>query len=71
MGYGRAAGKNPAGMTSAADTMRDASTMGPSLLRAALAVAKRLPVAPASATMPEAGLPGVEATAWKGICVPV
>ena len=38
----------------------------------ALAVAdtKRLLVAPAIATMSEAGLPGVEATGWNGICVP-
>jgi tripartite-type tricarboxylate transporter receptor subunit TctC len=42
-----------------------------SKLRAlAVADAKRLPVAPAIATMAEAGLPGVEATGWNGICVP-
>jgi tripartite-type tricarboxylate transporter receptor subunit TctC len=36
----------------------------------AVANAQRLPVAPAIATMAEAGLPGVEATGWNGICVP-
>ena len=38
----------------------------------ALAVAdgKRLAVAPALVTMGEAGLPGVEATGWNGICAP-
>ena len=36
----------------------------------AVADAKRLLVAPAIATMSEAGLPGVEATGWNGICVP-
>ena len=36
----------------------------------AVANVQRLPVAPAIATMSEAGLPGVEATGWNGICVP-
>ena len=38
----------------------------------ALAVADeaRLPVAPEIPTMAEAGLPGVEATGWNGICAP-
>ena len=36
----------------------------------AVANAKRLPVAPAIVTMAEAGLAGVEATGWNGICVP-
>jgi tripartite-type tricarboxylate transporter receptor subunit TctC len=36
----------------------------------AVADAKRLQVAPAIATMSEAGLPGVEASGWNGICVP-
>lgn len=51
------------------------SIIGPHInsgkLRAlAVANAQRLPVAPAIATMSEAGLPGVEATGWNGICVP-
>jgi tripartite-type tricarboxylate transporter receptor subunit TctC len=36
----------------------------------AVADAKRLQVAPTLATMSEAGLPGVEATGWNGICAP-
>jgi tripartite-type tricarboxylate transporter receptor subunit TctC len=36
----------------------------------AIASAKRLPAAPDIATMAEAGLPGVEATGWNGVCVP-
>ena len=36
----------------------------------AVANAKRLQVAPDIVTMSEAGLPGVEATGWNGICVP-
>ena len=36
----------------------------------AVADARRLAVAPALVTMSEAGLPGVEATGWNGICVP-
>jgi tripartite-type tricarboxylate transporter receptor subunit TctC len=37
----------------------------------AVANARRLQVAPDIVTMSEAGLPGVEATGWNGICVPV
>ena len=36
----------------------------------AVASAKRLPAAPDIVTMSEAGLPGVEATGWNGVCVP-
>ncbi len=36
----------------------------------AVANAQRLAVAPAIITLAEAGLPGVEATGWNGICVP-
>jgi tripartite-type tricarboxylate transporter receptor subunit TctC len=36
----------------------------------AVASAKRLQAAPDIATMGEAGLPGVEATGWNGVCVP-
>jgi len=36
----------------------------------AVASATRLPVAPEIPTMSEAGLPGVEATGWNGICAP-
>ncbi|HKA41319.1 MAG TPA: tripartite tricarboxylate transporter substrate-binding protein [Burkholderiales bacterium] len=44
---------------------------GSGRLRAlAVADATRLPVAPEIATMSEAGLPGVEATGWNGICAP-
>ena len=51
------------------------SIIGPHInsgkLRAlAVADARRLPVAPAIVTMAEAGLPGVEATGWNGICAP-
>ena len=36
----------------------------------AIASTKRLPVAPDIVTMSEAGLAGVEATGWNGVCVP-
>ncbi len=36
----------------------------------AIASAKRLQAAPDIVTMGEAGLPGVEATGWNGVCVP-
>jgi tripartite-type tricarboxylate transporter receptor subunit TctC len=36
----------------------------------AIASAKRLPVAPDIVTMSEAGLTGVEAIGWNGVCVP-
>jgi tripartite-type tricarboxylate transporter receptor subunit TctC len=36
----------------------------------AIAAAKRLAVAPDLVTMSEAGLTGVEATGWNGVCVP-
>lgn len=47
-----------------------AHTTSGKLRALAVADAKRLQVAPDIATMSEAGLPGVEATGWNGICAP-
>ena len=56
-------------------TLNYFNVLGPHItsgkLRAlAITSAKRLAAAPEIATMAEAGLPGVEATGWNGVCVP-
>jgi tripartite-type tricarboxylate transporter receptor subunit TctC len=56
-------------------TLNFFNVLGPHItsgkLRAlAITSAKRLPAAPDIATMAEAGLPGVEATGWNGVCMP-